>query len=159
MGVHEADLPDALQEVLLVVHRRLDAYDSRCRLSTWLFGICLRVAATTRRQRRRKREDAMDPEVQASALIETNTPERCLLASDARQQLTEVLEGLDPEKRAVFVMFEIEGIGCAEIADLLGVPKGTVFSRLSSARIAFLSRLQRMETGEQRRMTVLGVHQ
>ena len=156
MGVHEADLPDALQEVLLVVHRRLDSYDSRCRLSTWLFGICLRVASTTRRQRRRKREEAMDPEVQSSVLIETNNPERCLLASDAREQLTAALEGLEPEKRAVFVMFELEGIGCAEIAELLGVPKGTVFSRLSSARQAFLERLQRMEKREQRRSSIMG---
>ncbi len=148
MGIPEADLADILQEVLLVVHRRLDSYDRSCRLTTWLFGICLRVAATARRGRRRRREEPMDPNVQGHILVESNDPEQNVLARDARRRLDVALDALEPEKRAVLVMFELEGMACAEIGDLLGVPKGTVFSRLSSARQAFLAALQRVEKRE-----------
>jgi RNA polymerase sigma-70 factor, ECF subfamily len=145
MGIPEADLSDLLQEVLLVVHRRLDSYDHSCRLTTWLFGICLRVAATARRGRRRRREEPMDPNVQGHLLVEPNDPERNVLARDARRRLDAALDSLEPDKRAVLVMFELEGMACAEIGELLGVPKGTVFSRLSSARQAFLAALHRLE--------------
>lgn len=148
MGVPEADLPDALQEVLCVVHRRLGSFDGRSQLTTWLFGICLRVAATLRRTRRRRREDPLEVEVASSVLVETNHPESRALQSDARRRLALALDALDPEKRAVFVMFEIEGMGCAEIAALLGVPKGTVFSRLSHARQAFIEQLGRLDKRE-----------
>jgi len=148
LGIPEADLADLLQEVLLVVHRRLDSYDRSCRLTTWLFGICLRVAATARRGRRRRREEPMDPNVQGHILVESNDPEQNVLARDARRRLDVALDSLEPEKRAVLVMFELEGMACAEIGELLGVPKGTVFSRLSSARQAFLAALQRLEKRE-----------
>lgn len=143
MGIPEADLPDVMQEVLLVVHRRLDRYDRDCRLTTWLFGICLRVAATARRTRRRRREDFLDASEHGPELVEPIDPERIALARDARRQLDRALDCLSPEKRAVLVMFELEGVPCGEIAELLGVPKGTVFSRLSLAREAFLQALER----------------
>ena len=148
MGIPEADLADQLQEVLLVVHRRLDSYDRSCRLTTWLFGICLRVAATARRTRRRRREEPMDPTAPGHMLVESTNPEQNVLARDARRRLDVALDSLEPEKRAVLVMFELEGLGCSEIGELLGVPKGTVFSRLSSARQAFLAALQRLEKRE-----------
>jgi RNA polymerase sigma-70 factor, ECF subfamily len=148
MGIPESDLADLLQEVLLVVHRRLDSYDRSCRLTTWLFGICLRVAATARRGRRRRREEPMDPNVQEHILVESNDPEQNAMTRDARRRLDLALDSLEPEKRAVLVMFELEGMACAEIGELLGVPKGTVFSRLSSARQGFLAALRRLEKRE-----------
>lgn len=149
MGIPEADLPDVMQEVLMVIHRRLDSYDRECRLSTWLFGICLRVAATARRTRRRRREDFMDAGAHSPELVDLVDPERVALARDAKRQLDLALDTLSPEKRAVFVMFELEGVSCGEIAELLDVPKGTVFSRLSLAREAFLQALQRVSTRQE----------
>ena len=156
MGVPESDLPDVLQEVLLVVHRRLDSYTRQCRLSTWLFGICLRVAATARRSKRRRREEPFEAHAHQGTLVELQNPEQVALARDARRRLDKALDTLDPEKRAVLVMFELEGIGCAEIADLLGVPKGTVHSRLSSARQAFLQALNRLDSRENQRAQTIG---
>jgi RNA polymerase sigma-70 factor, ECF subfamily len=156
MGVPEADLPDALQEVLLVVHRRLDSFGGSCQLSTWLFAICLRVAATTRRTRRRRREEPMDSCTDADPLVEPNNPEQLTLARDSRRRLDLALESLGPEKRAVLVMFELEGISCNEIAELLGVPKGTVFSRLANARQTFLQTLQRIEARERWQSYAIG---
>jgi RNA polymerase sigma-70 factor (ECF subfamily) len=149
-GVPDGDLPDALQEVLLVVHRRRDSFNGSSRLTTWLFGICLRVASTTRRRNRRRREQTMDPKLDVPALIEPNNPEDLALARDAKRRLAQALDRLDAEKRAVLVMFELEGLSCAEIAELVGVPKGTIFSRLASARQTFLLALQRLDNQEQR---------
>ena len=148
MGVPQADLPDAMQEVLCVVHRRLGSFDGQSRLTTWLFGICLRVASTLRRGQRRRREEPLALQPEQVAPVESSHPERQALVNDARRRLNCALEALDPEKRAVLVMFELEGMGCAEIATLLGVPKGTVFSRLSHARQAFLEQLSRLEKRE-----------
>ncbi len=144
-GVPDRDLPDALQEVLLVVHRRLDSFDGSSRLTTWLFGICLRVASTARRSQRRRREDPLDASKSEHRLVETLDPEQLALARSAKQRLDAALDRLDPEKRAVLVMFELEGLSCGEIAEIMGIPKGTVFSRLASARQTFLQALQRLE--------------
>lgn len=157
MGIPAADLPDVLQEVLLVVHRRLDSFDpQQSRLSTWLFGICLRVAATARRTRVRRREELMDDSSPHSNLVEATNPEQLALARDARLRLDRALDSLTSEKRAVFVMFELEEMSCGEIGELLGVPKGTVFSRLSSARQDFLQALGRIDAHEGRLKSSLG---
>ncbi|HYQ29852.1 MAG TPA: sigma-70 family RNA polymerase sigma factor [Polyangiaceae bacterium] len=156
-GVADGDLPDALQEVLLVIHRRLDSFDGSSRLTTWLWGICVRVASTVRRSRRRRREEVIDPNQRAHHLVEANNPEEVALAGDRRRRLGEALDRLEPDKRAVLVMFELEGLSCQEIAELLGVPKGTVFSRLSSARQTFLLALERLERQDQQSAHALGV--
>ena len=52
LGIHPSDLDDVAQDVFMIVHRRLDTFDRRARISTWLFGICMRVAANYRRRRR-----------------------------------------------------------------------------------------------------------
>ena len=62
-------------------------------------------------------------------------------ASDREQleRAERVLGRMSPVKRTVFVMFELEGLSCQEIADELGLPVGTVYSRLHSARQLFLA--------------------
>lgn len=156
MGVSEGDLPDAMQEVLLVVHRRLATFDSSCKLTTWLFGICLRVAGTIRRGRRRRREAPMDSEEHRVDLIDENHPERLMTRRDAERRLTLALDSLGPERRALLTLFELEGLPCAEIAELLGVPLGTVHSRLSVARDRFQKALSRLEAQERHSMRAAG---
>jgi RNA polymerase sigma-70 factor, ECF subfamily len=150
MGVSEADLPDAMQEVLLVVHRRLDTFDGSSKLTTWLFGICLRVAGGIRRSRRRRREAPMDPDEDRMGLIDENHPERLMDRRDARRRLDQALGSLGPERRALLTLFEIDGLPCAQIAELLGVPLGTVHSRLSVARAEFQKALLRLDAGGRR---------
>ncbi len=131
MGVASADLEDALQEVFIVAHRRFNEYDAaRGRPSTWLFGIALNVARNAGRSRRRRRE-ADEPQV---VTIDHTTPEDALRREQARSLAQSLLEQLSPEHRSVFVMFEVEGMSCAEIAAMIGVPTGTVHSRLHAAR-------------------------
>ena len=147
MGVRSADLPDLLQEVFVVVHRRLDSYDPAVRVTTWLYGICLRVAAAHRRRAHVRREEIVAAPPEPGRVL--RTPEDDAVARDEAERLRGWLADLDAAKRAVFVMYEIEEWSCAEIAEHLGVPLGTVHSRLHHARRALRRRAAR--EGRQRR--------
>lgn len=147
LGVRAEDLPDMLQEVFVVVHRRAHTYDGRCRLRTWLYGICLGVAANYRRRAFRKQETLVG-DVADDARLSSDDPEKALERVQAQERLSLVLEGLTPEKRAVFVMFELEGLSCEIIAEELGVPIGTVYSRLHGARKQFAKVAQRFNARE-----------
>jgi RNA polymerase sigma-70 factor, ECF subfamily len=149
MGVPPADLPDAMQEVLLVVHRRLDSYDRRSKLTTWLFGIGLRVAATARRKRLRRRETDLEPIDHWVGVTEAAQTERLVTERDAQWRLERVLDSLEPEQRALFSFYEIEEMSCASIAELLEIPVGTVHSRLSKLREQVIFALKRLEAQEQ----------
>lgn len=143
LGVRSADLEDALQEVFIVVHRRLHTFDGSSRMSTWLFGICLRVAAAERRRAHVRREQ---PTAELDAKPDSSPgadPEHAAMRREAQQRLELALDGLGLERRAVFVMFEIEGMPAGAIAEMLGIPVGTVYSRLSTARAEFSRAVER----------------
>jgi RNA polymerase sigma-70 factor, ECF subfamily len=145
LGVRSADLEDQLQEVFIVVHRKLGSFDHSARLSTWLFGICLRVAASYRRRAHVRHEELG---LETSGNIDGNAvldPEHAFARRQAIARLERILGALGLERRAVFVMFEIEGIPAGTIAETLGVPVGTVYSRLSTARAEFTRALERLE--------------
>lgn len=144
LGLPRADLPDALQDALVVVHRRAASFDGSCQLRTWLFAICVKVAAAHRRRAHVRREEPRA----AVELVEHNNPERNALTNAAKSRLLRLLDSMPPDQRAVFVMFEIEGLACAEIADELGIPVGTVHSRLHAAREAFRAALRRLKARE-----------
>lgn len=142
MGVRSADVPDMLQEVFVVVHRKLHTFDGSSKMSTWLFGICTRVAATHRRRAHVRRESPVE-EITEDA--HHDTPEAEVLAREKAALLQSLLDTLDVDKRAVLVMYEIEELTCAEIAEQLGVPVGTVYSRLHHARDALKAAWRRHE--------------
>lgn len=132
VGAPEAE--DLVQEVFLVVHRRLPEYRREARLTTWLFRIAYRVAgAHVRRERFRRRLLSMFG-------IEARTIENPAQAAhdgaDA-QQVRAALAQLSFAKSSVLVLYEVEGWSCQEIADLLAVPLGTVHTRLHHARRDF----------------------
>ena len=133
LGVKPADLDDVAQEVFLIVHRRLDTFDRNTPITTWLFGICLRVAANYRRRRHWTREvpagDSSDDRPSTSVAADD-----LLVRREERHLAERALGRLGIEKRATFVMFEVEGLSCEEIAKIMNVPIGTVYSRLHAAR-------------------------
>jgi len=137
LGVRDADLEDVAHDVFLIAHRKLGSYDGTSRVTTWLFGICLRVAANYRRRAHVRLERPMGRADSYEGASESKGPEELLGLREARARLAAVLDALSLTKRAVFVMFEIEGLSCAEIATQMGVPLGTVYSRLHAARHAF----------------------
>lgn len=134
LGGRPADLDDLYQEVILVVHRRQGDYDPARPLRPWLFGICVRVVAAWRKRAHVRREQLVDavPETQGGP-----SPDEGVERARGRAVLQEVLDALDIERRAVFVMYEIDELSCDEIASMTGVPVGTVHSRLHTARKEF----------------------
>jgi RNA polymerase sigma-70 factor (ECF subfamily) len=146
LGVRPADVEDLLQEVFLVVHRRLDTFDASSRMTTWLFGICLRIAAAHRRRayvRRERTGEGLDDAADAN-----ENPEEAAVARQGRARLYAILDMMDLERRALFVMFEIDEVPCIEIARTLGVPLGTVYSRLHAARQEFDAAARRFQARE-----------
>jgi RNA polymerase sigma-70 factor (ECF subfamily) len=137
LGVRPPDLDDVLQEVFVIVHQRLHTFDHSSKLTTWLFGVCLRAASDHRRRAWRRREQVGDEAVEEPATADCSTPEDAAVGQQSRARLDKILDELDLEKRAVFVMFEVEELSCDEIAAIVGVPVGTVHSRLHAARKQF----------------------
>jgi RNA polymerase sigma-70 factor (ECF subfamily) len=137
LGVRDADLDDLAHDVFLIAHRKLRFYDGSSRVTTWLFGICLRVAANYRRRAHVRLERPMGGAETYEGVADSAQPEEVLGMREARVRLARILDAMDLTKRAVFVMFEVEGLSCAEIAAEVGIPVGTVYSRLHAARRAF----------------------
>lgn len=136
-GVRPADLDDAFQDVFLVVHRRIHTFDGSSALTTWLFGICRRVAAARRRRAWFRREVPTADWAESSDEPKDVLPDEAVATRQARVMLERLLERMDLDKRAVFVMFELDELSSEEIAAILGIPVGTVWSRLSAARKQF----------------------
>jgi RNA polymerase sigma-70 factor (ECF subfamily) len=145
LGVRTADLDDMLQEVFAVVHQRLHTYDRRASMKAWLFGIAIRVAAAHRRRAHVRREQPTDEVPEPRDGGDSVTPEEAAAASEARARLNAILDAMDLEKRAVFVMYEIDEVPADEIATILGIPFNTVHSRLRLARKQFQETLARFD--------------
>ena len=131
LGVAEADLDDAAQEVFLVVHKALPGFEARSSVKTWVVGISLRVVAKYRRQLKRRREHATfaqhEPSADAGA---THAVER----AELRTRLQRALSQLPEDQRAVIVLFEVEEMAMSEIAQALQCSKFTAYTRLYAAR-------------------------
>jgi len=137
LGVREASIDDACQEVFLVVHRRLgDVTDGAVR--PWIRQICVNVARNQRRTISRRREAVMDtpPEVVLPATQHGAVEQRQL-----RERLLTLLEDLSEEQRTVFVLYEIEQLAMPEVAIAAACPLQTAYSRLHSARAKIQSRI------------------
>lgn len=134
MGVHERSLDDAVQDVFLVVHRRLKDFEGRSSVKTWIYGITRRVAKDYRRRSERK-ERGMVP---AEGL---ESPSKGPLESAQRNEavaiLRTILDSFDDSKREVFVLAEMEQMTAPEIASALSVNLNTIYSRLRVARDDF----------------------
>jgi len=131
LGVATSDLADTSQEVFLVVHRRLPDFEGRSSVKSWIYGICIRVAAGWRRKPHRAHERALD---ESAIEHSSDSQDDELEQRRARAKLASVLERLDEEKRNVFVLYELEELSMPEIAAALGCPLTTAYSRLHAAR-------------------------
>jgi RNA polymerase sigma-70 factor (ECF subfamily) len=128
-------IDDHVQEVFLVAHRRGGFVPGEASATTWLARIALNVIGTRRRSFHRRREEPMDDVGESPGFAPP--PDRAVEATQALERVQRALDALDVDQRALFVLFEIEGHDCADIAAGLGVPIGTVYSRLHAARAAF----------------------
>ena len=144
MEVASADCHDLKQEIFVIVHRKLHEYDGRASLRSWIYGICVRMTSTYRRSARIRREEAIGhPEIDSVLGIEAAVQDRHLDSRRAYAHAEALLGKLDDEKRRVFVLYEIEGLSMIEVAEAIGCPLQTAYSRLHAARKGMKVLLQR----------------
>lgn len=128
-GVEGAELDDALQEVFLVVHAKLASFEGRSSVRTWIYGIARRVA---RDHRTEARLEVRDP-----GMLDELPATREGVTSEQRDQtrlLYALLDELEPARREVVVLVELEQMTVAEAAEILGENPNTLQSRLRLAR-------------------------
>jgi RNA polymerase sigma-70 factor (ECF subfamily) len=142
LGVPELVVDDATHEVFLVAARRLADIELG-RERSFLFATALRVASDVRRTVARRGEHVVDD----LELVADEAPNPAELADRqrARAVLDRVLDAMELDLRAVFVLYELEEMTMAEIAATLDVPPGTVASRLRRAREAFQAAVSRLK--------------
>jgi RNA polymerase sigma-70 factor, ECF subfamily len=138
LGVPTAHADDALQEVFIVVHRRLEELDPALPLRAWLWGIARNVAHNARRslgrEARRRHELSREPH---------DTTDDSLERAPEVAAVREVLLSMDEMFRDVLVLSDIEGMTALEIAAALGAKTNTVYSRLRIARAKFAEEMAR----------------
>jgi RNA polymerase sigma-70 factor, ECF subfamily len=150
LGVPSGIIDDVVQDAFIAANRRhADVLEGR----EWPFlvGAALRLAANYRLRASARREVPEGGQIEdtASALP---SAEQLLIEKRSRQELEQVLSTLSEAHRAVFVLYELEGFSAPEIAELTGLPLGTVASRLGRARSKFsdaAARLQRARLAQQ----------
>ena len=136
LGAPEEAIDDIVQEVFLVLHRRLEQYDaSRGELMTWLHVITRGIVSNHRRSMERaERRLRLVPEPPGGP-----GPDQDIEARKAAAAMSSFLARLDPKKRAIFELIDVEGMPAPQVAKALGVRLNTVYSRLRTARKAFAS--------------------
>jgi len=134
LGVASLHVDDVVQEVFLVVHRRLAEFEGRSSIKTWLFGITRRVVHDHRRSARRK---PAEPLGSLEPIDEGGGADTQLAQRQSARTLHALLDELDDDKREVFVLAELEQMSGPEIAEVLSVNLNTVYARLRAARGAF----------------------
>jgi RNA polymerase sigma-70 factor (ECF subfamily) len=148
LGARESQLDDVVQEVFLVVQRRLASFEGRSELKTWLFGITRRVVYATGRRGGKRRE----VELGEAEFADPNaaSAETQLAAHEDTRLLYALLDELDEDKRAVFVLSELEEMSGPEIAAALDLHLSNVYARVRAARQAFDAALRRHRAREVR---------
>lgn len=134
-GVAEAQVEDAVQDVFVVVHRRLREWQGKAAITTWLFAIARRVASNHRR-RAGKRTEPLADEL-ASDSSGGGDPFAEASRAQAAATVLAILEQLDEDKRIVFALVELEQLSVPEVARMLDLNLNTTYSRLRLARQAF----------------------
>jgi len=135
LGVSPAVLDDAAQDVFLVVHRRLATFEGSSSFRTWLFGIVRHVAFNYRRtvQRKTGRAQQLGGNLPSSAPSPHDNAE----ANEVTAFIERFLASLDDKKREVFALAVLEELSIPEVAEALGIPLNTAYTRLRRAREDF----------------------
>jgi RNA polymerase sigma-70 factor (ECF subfamily) len=150
LGVRPPQLDDIVQEVFMVVQRRLPDFEGRSSVRTWLYSITRHVVRAYFRLNRRKPQ-ALCADADAACDSNELGPESQLLANEGRKLLYALLDELDDDKREVFVLAQLEEMTGPEIAQALELPLNNVYSRIEAAQKAFDRGLKRQRARQRDR--------
>ena len=139
LGVPERDLEDLSHDVFVAFYRSRAGYDPSRPLKPWLFGIAFRVSSDFRRRAQHRYEIPSEHE----ATDDKASAEEQVSQNEQRALVLRGLEALEPDRRAVFVMHDLDGHSMPEIAQVLSAPLNTLYSRLRLAREQFAQAVRR----------------
>lgn len=144
------DALDATQEALLALVRGISRYDGRASFSTWSYRVATNACLDELR-RRKRRPEPVEPEVVEAP--STSGGSQLEDQVTARIDVDAALAGLSPEFRAAVTLRDLAGLEYAEISEVLGVPIGTVRSRIARGRAAVAEAIEgnRPGSGERQR--------
>jgi RNA polymerase sigma-70 factor, ECF subfamily len=153
---NDADAEEVVQDVFLTLFRKIDGFEGRAALGSWLYRVTTNAALIKRRGKRAEVEVSLEeqlPTYRADGHREgdrsflladwSETPEEILLTGEARKTLERALDRLPDHYRAIVVLREVEGLDNEEVAKILGESVPTVKSRLHRARMALREELTR----------------
>jgi RNA polymerase sigma-70 factor, ECF subfamily len=151
------DCEDVVQEVFLVVRRKLGRFGGEVEITTWLYEITVRVVQDWRKRRRwwawltgrGKSPSRGRLQIEFAQDFERpHDPHALLEARERAHLLYRILEELDEAQRTTFILFELEGLSGERIAEITGTRLGTVWVRLCRARRTFVERMRKLEAKE-----------
>lgn len=136
---------DVTQDALIRVIEGIDSFDGRSALSTWIIRVTMNCCISHLRREKLRRHAPLDVPLPSEALRrEPAAAERVELAEQADLAMS-ALAGLEPDARAMLVLRDLQGLEYEQISQVLGIPIGTVKSRLFRARSALRALLRREE--------------
>lgn len=135
---NDADAADATQEAMIAIVRGLPRFDGKAAFSTWAYRVATNACLDELRRRRRRPEPTDDEVLEVSA---SSHRVDALESAGDRADIDAALAMLAPDFRAAVVLRDLLGLDYAEISEVLGVPAGTVKSRIARGRAALADRL------------------
>ncbi len=137
----EAEARDLVQNAFIKAYQGLDTFRVDSSFYTWLYRIAMNLAIDSCRKRRRRKTGSFDEAIAARdedgemlVLHHADGPAEALHRKELRQRIFAAMEELTEEQREVLLLREVEGLSYAEISESMGIPEGTVMSRLFYAR-------------------------
>ena len=145
LGVPPSAADDVVQEVFMVLHRRLAEYDGRATLQSWVYGILANTVRDYRRSFRRKQAPlvAAERDEQLGPASSRTSPEQRAQLKQDLTLLMQLLDDLPEAQRELIVLADLEQLSVPEICECLGGNSNTVYSRLRVARENLKAKLSR----------------
>lgn len=150
---NQEDALDVAQDTFVKVHKHLPAFKGESSFYTWIYRIVVNLCIDRKRKKSRAAEVDYDDTLSHTddgpsdgptlATLTIDGPSRALSRKELREHMQIALDKLSEEHRAILVMREVDGLSYEELAETLGIAKGTVMSRLFHARKNFQKHLQR----------------
>lgn len=146
-GSHE-DAEDILQEALCSAYSHIHQFNGKSRFSTWLYRIAINICCRSLRQRRlRCFQDKFNTDTSRDPVLDIPEPRPgaadCAEESEIKQKVRLAIADLPKSMAEIITLKELEGFGYDEISHALGIPQGTVMSRLYRARIRLAKALKK----------------